>query len=86
VDRPLIDPARGSKPKDKPRVERQMAYVRDSLWAGACVVIRGRHGEGHQVGHGAGLLSRPVAPALAWKARIPAVGRMSAGCGYWTQS
>lgn len=30
----LIDPARGAKPKDKPRVERQMPYVRDSLWRG----------------------------------------------------
>lgn len=30
----LIDPARASKPKDKPRVERPMPYVRDSFWAG----------------------------------------------------
>jgi len=30
----LIDPARAVKPKDKPRVERQMPYVRDSLWSG----------------------------------------------------
>jgi hypothetical protein len=30
----LIDPARASKPKDKPRVERQMPYVRDSFWRG----------------------------------------------------
>jgi transposase len=30
----LIDPARQGKPKDKPRVERPMPYVRDSLWAG----------------------------------------------------
>ncbi len=30
----LIDPARASKPKDKPRVERQMPYVRDSYWRG----------------------------------------------------
>src|SRR3954464_12302036 len=29
----LIDPARASKPKDKPRVERQMPYVRDSFWS-----------------------------------------------------
>ncbi|MST33430.1 IS21 family transposase, partial [Acidimicrobiaceae bacterium USS-CC1] len=27
----LIDPARASKPTDKPRVERQMPYVRDSM-------------------------------------------------------
>jgi transposase len=30
----LIDPARASKPKDKPRVERPMPYVRDSFWRG----------------------------------------------------
>ncbi|HET6874842.1 MAG TPA: IS21 family transposase [Acidimicrobiales bacterium] len=30
----LVDPARRQKPKDKPRVERPMPYVRDSLWRG----------------------------------------------------
>lgn len=30
----LIDPARARKPKDKPRVERPMPYIRDSFWAG----------------------------------------------------
>lgn len=30
----LIDPARAGKPKDKPRVERMMPYVRDSFWRG----------------------------------------------------
>ncbi len=30
----LIDPARAVKPKDKPRVERMMQYVRDSFWRG----------------------------------------------------
>ena len=30
----LIDPARAAKPKDKPRVERPMPYVRDSYFAG----------------------------------------------------
>ena len=30
----LIDPARALKPKDKPHVERQMPYVRDSMWQG----------------------------------------------------
>jgi transposase len=30
----LIDPARRGKPRDKPRVERPMPYVRDSLWRG----------------------------------------------------
>ena len=30
----LIDPARAMKPKDKPRVERAMPYVRDSMWNG----------------------------------------------------
>jgi len=30
----LVDPARRGKPKDKPRVERPMAYIRDSFWRG----------------------------------------------------
>lgn len=30
----LIDPARAGKPKDKPRVERPMSYIRDSFWRG----------------------------------------------------
>jgi hypothetical protein len=30
----LIDPARAAKPKDKPRVERQVPYVRESFWTG----------------------------------------------------
>ena len=30
----LVDPARALKPKDKPRVERMMQYVRDSFWRG----------------------------------------------------
>jgi transposase len=30
----LIDPARACKPKDKPRVERPIPYVRDSMWRG----------------------------------------------------
>ena len=30
----LADPARAFKPKDKPRVERAMPYVRDSFWRG----------------------------------------------------
>jgi hypothetical protein len=30
----LIDPARRAKPKDKPRVERPMPYIRDSFWRG----------------------------------------------------
>ena len=30
----LVDPARSRKPEDKPRVERQMPYVRDSWWRG----------------------------------------------------
>lgn len=30
----LIDPARSVHPKDKPRVERMMPYVRDSFWRG----------------------------------------------------
>lgn len=30
----LIDPCRGGHPKDKPRVERMVPYVRDSFWRG----------------------------------------------------
>ncbi len=30
----LVDPARRRKPRDKPRVERPMPYVRDSMWRG----------------------------------------------------
>ncbi|MFI6056516.1 IS21 family transposase [Streptomyces violascens] len=30
----LVDPARALKPKDKPRVERPMPYIRDSWWRG----------------------------------------------------
>jgi hypothetical protein len=30
----LVDPARVRRPKDKPRVERPMPYIRDSLWRG----------------------------------------------------
>ena len=30
----LIDPARAGKPKDKPRVERPMSYIRSSFWRG----------------------------------------------------
>lgn len=30
----IPDPARAFKPKDKPRVERAMPYVRDSFWRG----------------------------------------------------
>ncbi|BBY58483.1 hypothetical protein MSAR_20320 [Mycolicibacterium sarraceniae] len=31
----LIDPARARKPKDKPRIERPMPYIRDSFFAAA---------------------------------------------------
>lgn len=30
----LVDPARRARPTDKPRVERPMAYIRDSFWRG----------------------------------------------------
>jgi len=36
----LVDPARSLKPKDKPRVERQMPYVRDSMWCGRTFLDR----------------------------------------------
>ena len=37
----LIDPARAGKPKDKPRVEQPMQYVRDSILAGPGVHLAG---------------------------------------------
>jgi transposase len=30
----LIDPARSAKPKDEPRVERQVPFVRERFWTG----------------------------------------------------
>jgi transposase len=30
----LVDPARARKPRDKPRIERPMPYIRDSFWRG----------------------------------------------------
>jgi len=33
-DGTLVDPCRAGHPKDKPRVERMVPYVRDSFWAG----------------------------------------------------
>ncbi|MDH7603124.1 MAG: IS21 family transposase [Armatimonadota bacterium] len=30
----LVDPCRAGHPKDKPRVERQVSYVRESMWTG----------------------------------------------------
>ncbi len=30
----IIDPARSGKPKDKPRIERMIPYIRDSYWSG----------------------------------------------------
>lgn len=30
----LIDPARAGKPRDKPRIERMVSYIRDSFWKG----------------------------------------------------
>ena len=38
----LIDPARARKPKDKPRIERPMPYIRDSFFAGRAVRLAGR--------------------------------------------
>ena len=42
----LVDPARVRKPKDKPRVERPMPYIRDSFWRGPGVAGRGPHARG----------------------------------------
>jgi transposase len=41
----LIDPARARKPKDKPRVERPMPYIRDSFFAGRDFSLAQMQGE-----------------------------------------
>ncbi len=52
----LIDPARGAHPKDKPRVERAMPYVRDSFWSGRSF------SSFDEIVHEAAVWSREVAP------------------------
>jgi transposase len=76
----LVDPARVGKPKDKPRVERAMPYVRDNFFAGedfaglADIRPRAEHWAGHVAGrrvHGttrrrpAEAFAAEEAPALA---------------------
>jgi len=76
----LVDPARVGKPKDKPRVERAMPYVRDNFFAGedfaglADIRPRAEHWAGHVAGrrvHGttrqrpAEAFAAEKAPALA---------------------
>ena len=66
----LIDPARASKPKDKPRIERPMPYIRDSFCRRPRVRLAGA-----DAGRGAALEHRglrgPQASA-AWRAPTPA--------------
>jgi transposase len=50
----LIDPARARKPKDKPRIERPMPYIRDSFFAGRDF----------------GSLTRMQAEALRWATEV----------------
>ncbi|WP_189594607.1 DDE-type integrase/transposase/recombinase [Streptomyces massasporeus] len=46
----LVDLVRAAKPKDKPRVERPMPYVRDSFWRGPGVHFDRAHaGRGRDV-------------------------------------
>ena len=67
----LADPARAFKPKDKPRVERAMPYVRDSFWRGReFTSLEADAGRGdHLVPAGR---ERPVSPVAG--RRQPAVG------------
>ncbi len=52
----IIDPARALHPKDKPRVERAVPYVRDSFWSGRSF------GSFEEIVHEALVWSREVAP------------------------
>ena len=61
----LIDPARARKPKDKPRVERQVPYIRDSFW-------RGREFTS---------LAEMQAAAMPWSRRSPGPGRIGLWTG-----
>ena len=55
----LIDPARARKPKDKPRVERPMPYIRDSFWRGRdCYLDSRLRRESSEDGATAGATSR----------------------------
>ena len=59
-------PGPGEKPKDKPRVERMMPYVRDSFWRGRSVRQRDRHADPR-----GGLVparrGHPPAPQPGWR-------------------
>jgi len=67
----LIDPARALRPKDKPHVERQIPYVRDSFWRGrrqlslrqiTAIIAR----RGHPHGSGLGTQRWPVERTICW--------------------
>ncbi len=63
----LVDPARAGKPKDKPRVERPMPYVRDSFLGRARV---GQPGRRCKTGRWSGAPRSPDAePTVGWAAR-----------------
>jgi len=66
----LVDPVRASKPKDKPRAERPMPYVRDSFWSGRQFTSRAQAGRGPALGDEC---RRPEA--------LPAAGRREAVVG-----
>src|SRR5674476_603914 len=70
----LVDPARALKPKDKPRVERPMPYVRDSFWRGREFTTL----EGMQVG--AASWSTPARPRR-WSRSWPRARSWPPTCG-----
>ena len=83
----LIDPARAEKPRDKPRVERMMPYVRDSFWRGRSFgsvidmqAARGRAGAPQVAGHaGAPQPGRRAAAGLFEAVEEPALLAAAAG-------
>ena len=63
----LVDPARAGKPKDKPRVERPMPYVRDSFWRGREFASIEAHAAGRAVVWCAKVAGRRAVPAAGWR-------------------
>lgn len=63
--RALVDPARAVHPKDKPRVERPMPYVRDSFWSGRQFASL-EHMQADALIWGPGDRRGPAVPTAGW--------------------
>ncbi|MGH7481053.1 MAG: IS21 family transposase, partial [Longimicrobiales bacterium] len=59
----IVDPARAAHPKDKPRIERAVPYVRDSFWSGRSFATF------EQIVQGAVVWSREIAPRRRHRTR-----------------